>query len=234
MYNLIKAELFKFKRNFYIWFVLLIMILCYLPSLFENPASTFESLMQGIEKDVMVILIALAIYSGLTISNDFSNRTIIHYITGGHKRSHIILSEFLSFYFTCILIIILYPTLILLASSLILSFPIISSIGILLASLIKCIILYSSFISIFFLVSILTRKGTISMGISITLSIFSVVLSNKLYVDTNSIWKLNPLIQLQNSSTLSYEFLLASIISLFFTVFILAISIKVFNRTEIR
>ncbi|WP_455684811.1 hypothetical protein [Thomasclavelia sp.] len=234
MNNLIKAELYKFKKNFYIWIILFIMILCYLPSLFGNTTATFELLLKGVEKDVMVMLIGLSIYSGLTISNDFSNRTILHYISGGHRRSHIIFVEFLSFYLTCILIIVLYPTILLIISSLILSFPFLSNIDILLYSVIKSIILYSGLIGIFFLVSISTKKGTVSMGTSITLSILSVVLSNKLYTNPNSLWRLNPLIQLQNNNGFTSEIIISCLISLLLLLISLAISIKIFSKSEIR
>lgn len=234
MNNLLKAELYKTKKNFYIWIVLLIMLLCYLPSLFGNNSSTFEVLIKSVEKDIMVILIALSIYSGLTISNDFSNRTIMHYVSGGHKRSHIIISKFLNFYLTSILIIVLYFTMILILSSLILSFPFLTNISILTYSLVKLVILYSGFIGMFFLVSILARKGTVSMGITITLSILMVVVSNRLYTGFDSMWRINPLIQLQSSNSILFDFIVSSIISILLLIFALLTSILYFKHTEIR
>lgn len=234
MNNLLKAELYKIKKNFYIWIVLLIMLLCYFPSLFGNNSSTFGVLIKSVEKDVMVILIALSIYSGLTISTDFSNRTIMHYVSGGHKRSHIILSKFLSFYLTSILIIVLYFSMILIFSSLILSFPFFTNLDILLNSLIKLVILYSGFIGILFLIGILARKGTVSMGITITLSILMVVVSNRLYSGLDSMWRINPLIQIQSSKCMFLDFIASSIISILLLIFSLVTSILYFKHTEIR
>lgn len=234
MNNLLKAELYKFKKNIYFWTILGIMVLCYLPSLFASTATSIVSLLKNIEKDVMVTLIAIAIYSGLTISNDFSNRTIIHYISSGHKRSHIILAEYLNFIFTSMLIIILYPTIMMIISSIILSLPLIPNIDILLYSVLKSIILYSGIISIFFLVSILTKKGAASMGISITISILAVVLSNKLYSDSSSFGRLNPLIQIQYNNNFSLDLFLACIISLSLVSIVIIISVLMFNKAEIR
>lgn len=234
MNNLLKAEFYKIKRNFYIWIVLLIMLICYLPSIFGNNSGTFEVLIKSVEKDVMVILIALSIYSGLTISNDFSNRTIMHYVSGGHKRSHVIISKFFNFYLTSILIIVLYLAMILIFSSLILSFPFFTNINVLVYSLVKLVILYSGFIGIFFLIGILARKGAVSMGITITLSILMVVVSNRLYTGLDSIWRINPLIQLQSSGNTLYDFILSSIISILLLIFALLTSILYFKHSEIR
>lgn len=234
MKNLIKAEFYKFKRNFYFWIILLIMILCYLPSLLGNNVDTFQLLLKNVEKDIMVIPIALAIYSGLTITNDFSNRTIMHYISAGHKRSHIILVEFLSFFLTSMLIIALYLTIILLLSSLILSFPLLSNFTVLLYSIIKLIVLYSGLTSIFFLIGILIKKGTASMGASITFSILAVVLSNKFYNGIDSLWRFNPLIQLQINNNFSLDLIIAGIISLIILTISLIISILHFRNDEFK
>lgn len=234
MINLLKAELYKFKRNFYIWIVLLVMLLCYFPSLFGNTSSTFEVLIKNIEKDVMVILIALSIYSGLTLSNDFSNRTIMHYVSAGHRRSQIIISKFLNFYLTCIIIIVLYFTMILIFSSFIMSFPIWSNISILVCALIKSVVLYSGFMGMFFLISILSRRGTVSMGICITFSILAVVVSNILYISPDSIWRINPLIQLQSSNSMSFDIAISSFISILILIASLLISICHFKYTEIK
>ena len=101
-----------------------------------------------IEKDVMVMLIALSIYSSLTVSNSFGNRTIMHCITNGHRRSHIILANFLEYYIGCFLIILLYPMIIILL--MLKSLPILNHINELIISILKCELLYLCFIRLFF------------------------------------------------------------------------------------
>ncbi len=103
-----------------------------------------------IEKDVMVMLIALSIYSSLTVSNSFGNRTIMHCITNGHRRSHIILANFLEYYIGCFLIILLYPMIIILLMLLLKSLPILNHINELIISILKCELLYLCFIRLFF------------------------------------------------------------------------------------
>lgn len=149
MKNLIKVELFKLKKNYYIITVLIVMILLGATQLSSKIINISEILVI-IEKDVMVMLIALSIYSSLTVSNSFGNRTIMHCITNGHRRSHIILANFLEYYIGCFLIILLYPMIIILLMLLLKSLPILNHINELIISILKCELLYLCFIRLFF------------------------------------------------------------------------------------
>lgn len=86
MKNLLKAELLKFKKDYFIWGICIVLIICASFSILTDVYISVENALLCLGKDYMVLLLSFAIYAGFTLTDEFSNRTIIHIITCGNKR----------------------------------------------------------------------------------------------------------------------------------------------------
>ena len=109
MSNLIKVELFRLKKTKSVWIILLALIATCSISIFTGIYSSAENAFLNIQKDIMTIIMPCAIFCGLTFHSDFEERTIIHYITNGYKRSSIIISSFIRYILGSTIITIIYP-----------------------------------------------------------------------------------------------------------------------------
>lgn len=203
MLNLLKAEFFKLKKEKSTWIILLVITASNAISILTGVYSSAEKAFFSMAKDIMVMLLSIAVYSGVSLFSDFQNRTIIHYVVGGIKRSYIITALFVRYFIGCVILIFTYPIICTFMTGVIKGYE--TSFLCLLCQMMKVIImgvpLYLSFISFFYVIMIVVRQGVFAMGISIACSILIVVLTNRLYYGDpsfeESIFRFAPSIQLQ-------------------------------------
>lgn len=222
MINLVKAELFKLRKEKSTWIILLVIILSNTISILTGVYSSAENAFFSMAKDIMVMLLSIAVYSGVSLFRDFQNRTIIHYVVGGLKRSYIIAALYIRYFMGCLILIFAYPFICTLIAGAIKGYEnaFFFSIGQMLKVVIMGVPLYACFISFYFSIMMIVRQGVFSMGISIASSILIVVLTNKLYYGNpareESIFRFAPSIQLQviTNGVLSIDYLVSVIFSL--------------------
>ncbi len=242
MRYLIKAEFYKFKKGNSVCFILVVLFCCACISIFTGVYSSAENTFLNLAKDYMILILACAIYAGISLTNEFSNRTIIHIIVYGNKRFWIVISKNLHYLAGCTVIIVLY-----LVTTTVISIPILGMEGSLLnfiwyifISILLSLPLYWVVIELFFLIGMAARNGVITMGISVFFSIMSVVFLNKVYsavqAPETSLLRYLPIIQLpkiaEGSVSMSdYQITLGFSILAFFLI-ILA-SIIIINEAEL-
>ena len=202
MRNLMKAELYKLKKDMTVWVISLVLVCCAGISIFTGVYDSVENMVLNLGKDSMVLILACAIYAGFSCTDDFTDRTIIYAVTYGNKRFHILLVKGCRYILGCTAIIISY-----MALSMIISLPVLET-GISLPDLIvyaaKGIILslplYWAAAMIFFAIAMVSRKASVTIGISVAGSILGVVFTNKAYfsapIPDRSLLRLFPTIQI--------------------------------------
>lgn len=242
MLYLMKAELYKLKKDIPVWIISLILIGCASVSIFTGMYSSVENAVLNLGKDSMVIILALAIYSGFSCTDDFTNRTVIYAITYGNKRFQILLVKCFRYILGCTIIIISY-----MAASMMVSF---FALGTEIAlynlliyavkSLLLSLPLFWLIAAVFFFFAIATRKAALTMGISVACSIIGVVFTNKAYSSMqqpgNSMLRFSPIVQIpmiyeQTLSACDYQS--AVIISTVIVVILLLAGSVILNRAEL-
>ena len=242
MRNLMKTELYKLKKDMTVWVIALVLVCCAGTSIFTGVYDSVENMVLNLGKESMILILACAIYAGFSCTDDFTDRTIIYAVTCGNRRFHILLVKGCHYILGCTAIIISY-----MALSMIVSLPVLKT-GISLPDLtvyaVKSIILslplYWAVAMIFFVVAMVTRKASVTMGISVAGSILGVVFTNKAYssalIPDKSLLRLFPTIQIpmiygKTFSSLDYQ------MALFFSIFIIMIMLLVgsviFNKAEL-
>ena len=117
MYNLIKTELYKLKRQklFIILFLIVIAISCFsafseinLITTPANPVTGKDSFANAFQDIFMLFVIA--IFAGFYIGSDFSNRTIQAELSRGHRRTDIIFAKAFVYSLGASVLMLLYPT----------------------------------------------------------------------------------------------------------------------------
>lgn len=242
MIYLMKAELYKFKKDISVWIISFILICCAGISIFTEVYSSAENTVLNLGKDSMTLILACAIYVGFSCTDDFTNRTVIYAITYGNRRLQILLAKYCRYIFGCTIIIITYMS----VSAMISFFALGTDI------ILPCLFMYavkSLFLSlplfwviatIFFFFAIITRKSTMAMGISVACSIVGVVFTNKAYFSmqqpNNSLLRFSPIIQIPliyEQALSAYDYT-STIIILIFIIFILLLAGSViFNKAEL-
>lgn len=158
MRNLIKAELFKLKKDMTVWVISLVLVCCAGISIFTGVYDSVENMVLNLGKESMILILACAIYAGFSCTDDFTDRTIIYSVTYGNKRFHILLIKGCRYILGCTAIIISY-----MALSMIVSFPVLET-GISLPdlfvyaakSIILSLPLYCAVAMIFFAIAMVT------------------------------------------------------------------------------
>ena len=116
MYNLIKTELYKLKRQklFIILFLIVIAISSFsafseinLVTTPANPITGKDSFANAFQDIFMLFVIA--IFAGFYIGSDFSNRTIQAELSRGHKRTDIIFAKAFIYSSGASVLMLLYP-----------------------------------------------------------------------------------------------------------------------------
>ena len=242
MRNLMKAELYKFKKDMTVWVISLVLVCCAGISIFTGVYDSVENMVLNLGKDSMILILACAIYAGFSCTDDFTDRTIIYAITYGNRRFHILLVKGCRYILGCTAIIISY-----MAVSMIVSLPVLET-GIPLPDLtvytVKSIILslplYWAVAMIFFVVAMVTRKAPMTMGISVAGSILGVVFTNKAYfsapLPNKSLLRLFPTIQIPmiyGKTFSSCDYQMALIFSIFIIMIILLTGYVILYRAEL-
>ena len=241
MMYLMKAELYKFKKDISVWIISFILICCASISIFTEVYSSAENTVLNLGKDSMILILACAIYVGFSCTDGFTNRTVIYAITYGNRRLQILLAKYCRYIFGCTIIIITYMSV-----SMVISFLVLGA-----GSTLPCLFMYavkSLFLSLplfcviatIFFIAIITRKSTMAMGISVACSIIGVVFTNKAYFSMqqsdNSLLRFSPVIQIPliYEQTLSaYAYISAIIISIFIMLIVLLAGSVIFNKAEL-
>ena len=242
MRNLMKTELYKFKKDMTVWVISLVLVCCAGISIFTGVYDSVENMVLNLGKESMILILACAIYAGFSCTDDFTDRTIIYAVTYGNRRFHILLVKGCRYILGCTAIIISY-----MAVSMIVSFPVLET-GISLTDLIvyaaKGIILslplYWAVAMIFFTIAMVTRKAAMTMGISVAGSILGVVFTNKAYssarVPDKSLLHLFPTIQIPmiyGKTFSSHDYQMALIFSIFIIMLMLLAGSVIFNKAEL-
>ena len=242
MMYLMKAELYKFKKDISVWIISFILICCASISIFTEVYSSAENTVLNLGKDSMILILACAVYVGFSCTDDFTNRTVIYAITYGNRRLQILLAKYCRYIFGCTIIIITYMSV-----SMVISFLVLGA-----GSTLPCLFMYavkSLFLSsplfweiatIFFFFAIITRKSTMAMGISVACSIIGVVFTNKAYFSMqqpdNSLLRFSPIIQIPmiyEQALSAYDYTNTIIISIFIMFILLLVGSTIFNKVEL-
>jgi len=239
MKGMLKAELYKFLHTGALWIILGVLIISCGISIVSGTYGSAEITLVSIGKDSMVLILSCGIYGAVILTEDFSNGLLRHYISNGYKRSTILLCKCLHYICGCGLLTLLYHTICVALSFLILGAG--TSFGrILVQTLLTSFAilpLYLGIYGFFFLLAIVIKSGVAVMGVSVAVSILSVVFTNKLYYSGMApMLKYSPVIQICKvaGGTAASDYFLSVLFSaIFFAACILA-SIMKLNRDELR
>ncbi len=242
MRNLMKAELYKLKKDMTAWVISLVLVCCAGISIFTGVYDSVENMVLNLGKDSMVLILACAVYAGFSCTDDFTDRTIIYAVTYGNSRFYILLAKGCRYIIGCTAIIISY-----MALSMIVSLPVLKT-GISLPdltvyavkSLTLSLPLYWAVAMIFFAIAMVTRKASVTMGISVAGSILGVVFTNKAYsyapIPDRSFLRLFPTIQIPmiyGKTFSSHDYQMALFFSIFIIMIMLLGSGVILNRAEL-
>lgn len=242
MMCLMKAELYKFKRDISVWIISLTLICCAGISIFTGVYTSVENAVLNLGKDYMAFILAFAVYAGFSCTDDFTNGTVIYAITYGNKRFQILLVKCCRYILGCTVIIVsnmaITTTVSLLALATETALPALLIYAV--KSLFLSLPLFWMIAVIFFFFAIITRKSTMTMGISVACSIIGVVFTNKAYFSVQqpgiSLLRFSPIVQLpmiyeQTLSACDYRSTI--IISIFIVSVILSVGSVIFNQAEL-
>lgn len=236
MKNMLKAEKYKFLHSSSLWVIIGVLFAFCFISIITGVYKSAESAMVNISKDIVVTFLGCSVYSAIILLEDFSNGLLQHYIATGYKRSSILCAKFIHYTLGCSILLLVYPLLCITFTAIIRGVE--TSFAAILWQFIiiflKSIPLYIGIISLFFLVSILLQNAAVAIAISVAMSLFLGVFPNRLYASGLYILKYSPMIQLNEVAinSISSDFLIAIVISLFFGGFCLCGSIMKFERDQ--
>lgn len=242
MRNLMKVELYKLKKDMAVWVISLVLVCCAGISIFTGIYDSVENMVLNLGKESMILILACAIYAGFSCTDDFTDRTIIYAVTYGNRRFHILLVKGCRYILGCTAIIISY-----MALSMIVSLPVLET-GISLPDLIvyaaKGIILslplYWAAAMIFFAIAMVSRKASVTIGISVAGSILGVVFTNKAYssapIPDKSLLRLFPTIQIPmiyGKTLSSCDYRMALVFSICIIMIMVLAGSVILNRAEL-
>ena len=223
MMCLMKAELYKFKRDISVWIISLTLICCAGISIFTGVYSSVENAVLNLGKDYMGFILAFAVYAGFSCTDDFTNRTVIYAITYGNKRFQILLVKCCRYILGCTIIIVSNMTVFMMLSLLALGTE--TALPDLLIYAVKSLLLS---LPLFWAIAV------------IACSIIGVVFTNKAYFSmqqpNSSLLRFSPVVQLPMiyEQTLSAcDYWGAISISIFMAVIILSAGTIIFNQAEL-
>lgn len=167
--------------------------------------SSAENVLFNMSRDIMVPILACAVYGGLTLCNDFSDGTIMHYIVSGFKRSRVILIKYVCYLLSCIILITAYYWIVNSLGFFMLGteFGLAKFVDDLCKYLRNSLMFYLCIASNFFLISVILRRGSLAVSLSVTFAIMDVVFTNKAYYNDT----LNKSILLDLSPVIRLEFI---------------------------
>lgn len=236
MKNMLKAEKFKFFHSFSLWIIISVLFAFCFISIMTGVYNSVENALVNISKDLAVTFLGCSVYSAIILLDDFSNGLLQHYIAMGYKRSSILCAKFIHYTLGCCILLLVYPLLCITFVAII--YGVETSFAAILWQFvlifIKSIPLYIGIFSLFYLVSILLQNAAVAIAISVAMSLFLGVFPNRLYARGLYILKYTPIIQLNEvvTNSISVEYLIAIIISLFLLGICLCGSIAKFERDQ--
>lgn len=242
MKKLMKAELYKFQHEKSLWIISAILIACACISIFTQVYIDAEDTFAHLGKDAMVLYLACAIYAGVSFTDEFSNRTIIHTIAHGYSRMQFLLAKAIHYLFGCILIIVAY--LAISTGIAVAAFGMSTPASVFIAHIVYAIFtglpFYFIMAMVFFLFVIVTRKGTSSIAGSVSSAILLVVFTNKAYsvqqFPEQSWLRLLPTIQLSmlyDDSLVFRDYLISAILSIIFIFAMFLACIIIMSKVEL-
>ena len=242
MKKLMKAELYKFQHEKSLWIISSILIACACISIFTQVYINAEDTFANLGNDVMVLYLACAIYAGVSFTDEFSNRTIIHTIAHGYSRTQFLLAKVIHYLLGCILIIVAY--LAISTGIAVVALGMSTSASVFIAHIVYAIFaglpFYFIMAMVFFLFVIATRKGTLSIAVSVSSAILLVVFINKAYsaqqFPEQSWLRLLPTIQLSmlyDGSLIFGDYLISAILSIIFIFTMFLACIIIMRKVEL-
>ncbi|MDE5748042.1 MAG: hypothetical protein K2I21_10745, partial [Acetatifactor sp.] len=162
MWNLMKAELYKFKKDIAVWVIALVLVCCAGISIFTGVYDSVENMVLNLGKESMVLILACAIYAGFSCTDDFTDRTIIYAVAYGNRRFHILLVKGCRYIIGCTAIIISYMAVSAIVSLTVLKtgVPLPDLAAYAVKSLILSLPLYWAVAMIFFAIAMVSRKAS--------------------------------------------------------------------------
>lgn len=237
MKGMLKAELFKLSHACSLWIITGVLIGCSGISIITGTFSSAESTLASLSKDSMVPILACAIYSAMMITDDFSNGLIRQYIANGYTRTAVISAKLIHYLFGCTVLLFVYPIVSTLAAAIVqgIETTIIDVLQAIFILFIRTLPLYLGIFSIFFLFSVLLKKGVIAMGVSVAFAILMVVFTNKFYENAAGILKYSPVIQINEISggSVTGNYFISVILSLILLALCAMASMVKFNHDEL-
>lgn len=236
----LRSELFEFKKNNKLFFFTIILIGCASISIFMGVYGNMREAMMNVNADVMPLILAFAIYVGISTLEDFTSRIVVYKVVRSKTRHRVILAKYLFELLGCILMLFLYHYVLYIIS--VFYYGISGSLQIFLEVNKKLLLevpFYLFIITLFFGVSIIIKKGTYAIAINVFLSIVIVVFSNTFSRGLNDLFCkiVNPFIALLGvaAGSLSlFEYIVCSIVSFSEMIILYFLSTVVFSKIELK
>lgn len=92
MSNLLKAEFYKLFHGRYFWEIALFNFILSSILLLDSIGKTFN-LLDASLYNIPILFFLIIVFCALYIGNDFEQKTLYSYISGGHKRSQVIFAK---------------------------------------------------------------------------------------------------------------------------------------------
>lgn len=106
MYNLLKVELYKLKRDKNLLIIGVLIIVFGTINIAFQPDKNGKLSFISEFKDIFALL-GCALYAGISIGSEFTNRTIQKKIVMGYSRIEIVFSKLISYFIGCIVLFLL-------------------------------------------------------------------------------------------------------------------------------
>lgn len=106
MYNLFKAEIYKLKLSKELLICIVGLFMLGLISVYYGGGTTGKETLSSQSREIFG-LIACTLFCFTYIGRDFSFKTINHTLTAGHKRSKVLLSRYVSYLVSCIILLLI-------------------------------------------------------------------------------------------------------------------------------
>lgn len=240
MKNEFRSELFEFKKSKKLFFFTSILIVCASISIFLGLYGNIREAIMNINADIMPIILAFAIYEGISVLEDFTSRIVIYKVVKSKTRHRVLLAKYMFNLFGCILMLFLYHYALYII--LIFYYGMAGSLQVFLevnTILLLEIPFYLCIITLFFCVSIIIKKGTYAIATNVFLSIAIIVFSNTFLVERNESFAkiINPFIALlgvTDGSLSLFEYIGGSIVCFIEMIFLYFLSTKVFSKIELK
>ncbi|WP_185966712.1 MULTISPECIES: ABC transporter permease subunit [Clostridium] len=248
--NLFKLELYKLKKQKTLKVLLLLVILLSVLSAFSEIRILAE---QGVSssgklsyekafQDIFMYFVC-AVFAGLYIGADFSNRTIQSYLSSGHSRISIIIAKSLGFFMGTTIIMLLYPITVTIINTIKFGwgepFTFLSFCYILRVALLGSILnigTNSVFVLFAFIFKDIPKTICASLLFPILFSFFQSLIGDVIPI-LKSVINVTTLAQLKNISiaTISYQQIFVIFLSfLIITIITLSLTYIIFDKAEIK